>query len=193
MIELVSEKLTNYISSNSDINASEIPKINFAIKSILSESSKFIIMFIIFFMLGKENYFLLSFLILSPIRAYSGGIHFYTYRACLVFSMLVFFITSYLTPKYIGQVPLIIHSILSILSLIIIYIKSPQVSKYRKKMRMYTDPKIILRRKLISTFLTLLFLCTSFFLFKGTVYMNCAITTIFVQAIQLIPASRING
>ncbi len=49
MIELVSEKLTNYISSNSDINDSEIPKINFAIKSILSEGSKFIILFNFFF------------------------------------------------------------------------------------------------------------------------------------------------
>ncbi|WP_420022602.1 accessory gene regulator B family protein [Clostridium intestinale] len=193
MIELVSEKLTNYISSNSDINASEIPKIHFAIKSILSESSKFIIMFIIFFILGTEKYFLLSFIILCPIRAYSGGIHFYTYKACLVFSMLVFFITSYLTPKYIGQIPLIIHLILSILSLIIIYIKSPQVSKYRKKMRMYNDSKIILSRKLISTFLTLLFLCASFLIFKYTLYLNCAIITIFMQAIQLIPASRING
>ena len=193
MIELVSEKLTNYISSNSDINDSEIPKINFAIKSILSESSKFIIMFIIFFMLGTEKYFLLSFIILCPIRAYSGGIHFYTYKACLSFSMLVFFITSYLTPKYIGQVPLIIHLILSILSLIIIYIKSPQVSKYRKKMKMYNDPKIILSRKLITTFITLLFLCASFLLFKDTVYLNCAIITIFMQAFQLIPASRISS
>lgn len=193
MIELVSEKLTNYISSNSDINDSEIPKINFAIKSILSESSKFIIMFIIFFMLGTEKYFLLSFIILCPIRAYSGGIHFYTYRSCLAFSMLIFFITSYLTPKYIGQVPLILYLILSILSLIIIYIKSPQVSKYRKKMRMYNDPKIILRRKLISTFLTLLFLCASFLIFKYTVHLNCAIITIFMQAFQLIPSSRINN
>jgi len=192
MIELVSEKLTNYISSNSDINDSEIPKINFAIKSILSEGSKFIIMFIIFFMLGTEKYFLLSFIILCPIRAYSGGIHFYTYKSCLAFSMLIFFITSYLTPKYIGQVPLIIHLILSILSLIIIYKKSPQVSKYRKKMRMYNDPKIILSRKLISTFLTLLFLYSSLLLFKDTVYINCAIITIFIQALQLIPASRIN-
>ena len=193
MIELVSKKLTNYISSNSDINDSEIPKINFAIKSILSESSKFIIMFIIFFLLGTEKYFLLSFIILCPIRAYSGGIHFYTYKACLSFSMLVFFITSHLTPKYIGQVPLIIHLILSILSLIIIYIKSPQVSKYRKKMKMYNDPKIILSRKLITTFITLLFLCTSFLLFKDTVYLNCAIITIFMQAFQLIPASRISS
>jgi accessory gene regulator B len=193
MIELVSEKLTNYISSNSDINASEIPKINFAIKSILSESSKFIIMFIIFFMLGTEKYFLLSFIILCPIRAYSGGIHFYTYKACLAFSMLVFFITSYLTPIYLGLVSIYIYLPLSILSLLIIYMKSPQVSKYRKKMKRYNNHKMILRSKLISTFLTLLFLCISFLLFENVLYKNCVIITIFIQAFQLIPASRISS
>lgn len=193
MIELVSEKLTNYISSNSDINDSEIPKINFAIKSILSESSKFIIMFIIFFMLGTEKYFLLSFIILCPIRAYSGGIHFYTYKACLAFSMLIFFITSYLTPTYLGRVSIYIYLPLSILSLLIIYMKSPQVSKYRKKMKRYNNNKMILRSKLISTFLTLLFLCISFLLFENVLYKNCVIITIFIQAFQLIPASRISS
>ena len=192
MIELVSEKLTNYISSNSDIDVSEIPKINFAIKSILSESSKFIIMFIIFFILGKENFFLLSFIILSSIRIYSGGIHFYTYTSCLIFSFAIFFINSYLTPLYIGVMDIYTYLFLSVLSLLIIYIKSPQVSKFRKKHKKYNNSKMILRSKLISTFVTLFFLCISFLLFKNTLYMNCSIITILVQAIQLIPASKIN-
>ena len=192
MIELVSEKLTNYISTNSDINASEIPKINFAIKSILSESSKFIIMFIIFFMLGTENYFLLSFIILSSIRIYSGGIHFYTYTSCLIFSFAILFINSYLTPLYIGVLDVYTYLFLSVLSLLIIYIKSPQVSKFRKKHKKYNNSKMILRSKLISTLVTLFFLCISFLLFRNTLYMSCSIITILVQSIQLIPASKIN-
>ncbi len=187
MIESVSEKLTNYISSNSDINTSDIPKINFAIKSLLSESSKFIIMFIIFFILGTEKYFLLSFLFLCPIRAFSGGIHFYTYRVCLLFSILLFFITSYITPKYIGPLSLNLHLIFSILSLIIIYIKSPRVSKYRKRMKKFNNPNILYKNKLISVFLTLLFVCISFLILRNTIYMNCAIITILIQALQLIP------
>lgn len=192
MIELVSEKLTNYISTNSDINDSEIPKINFAIKAILSESSKFIIMFIIFFMLGTEKYFLLSFLILCPIRSYSGGIHFYTYKACLAFSILVFLITSYLTPKYIGQVPLIIHLILSILSLIIIYINSPKVSKYRRKHKKYDNPTMILKNKLAACLITLFFLFFSFTLLSNTLYINCAIASIFLQSLQLLFTAKAN-
>jgi len=192
MIELVSEKLTNYISSNSDINDSEIPKINFAIKAILSESSKFTIMFIMFFMLGTEKYFLLSFIILCPIRAYSGGIHFYTYKACLAFSMLVFFITSYLAPKYIGQLPLTIHLILSILSLIIIYINSPKVSKYRRKHKKYDNPTMILRNKLVACLITLFFLFFSFIFLSNTLYINCAISSIFLQSLQLLYTTKAN-
>lgn len=190
MIDLFSEKLTNYIVVNSDISQSEIPKLNFAIKTILSEISKFILMFLLFFILNKQYYFLLSFIILGSIRTHSGGIHFYTYKACLAFSLIIFFITSYLVPTFIGKLPLYILMLLSLISLIIIYIKSPIPSKYRRKNKRYNNDKMIFRSKLIASLATIFFITFSFIFLRNTHYINNAIMSICVQALQLLYPSN---
>lgn len=189
MIDIISERLTNYISINSDIDSKELPKINYAIKGILSEIFKFIIMFFIFTVLDKQNYFLLSFLVICSIRAYSGGIHFYSFNSCLAFSTLIFFITSYITPVYLPQLTLPIYFIISVTSILILLIKAPITSKYRN----IKKTKKILKSKIFSSTIAFFFICISFIFLFNTPYMNCAIISIFIQSIQLLFPSHNNN
>lgn len=55
-----------------------------------SELSKLIILFIIFSLLGKQLEFILTAIILLPIRCNAGGLHLQTYWGCLIATILFF-------------------------------------------------------------------------------------------------------
>ncbi len=77
----------------------EIKIIRYAILCIVSEFSKLLILFAIFCIGNHILEFLISLLVLLPLRWFSGGLHLKTYRGCLITTVIFFFITVYIFPR----------------------------------------------------------------------------------------------
>ncbi|MDF2504700.1 accessory gene regulator B family protein [Clostridium sp.] len=182
MINRCALKITEYIKHNSDINNSDdIDKINYALQVILGELIKIIILILVFSILGRLNYFLFSMTILISIRVFVGGYHCKTTLKCLLSSILLFLITSWIVPAFSNVNTLVYYgiSILSIL-IVILYAPFPNVKRPIKiKKRRYN-------LKLISIFSILTWICILLFKINGTSYLNCGFSTIALEVIQII-------
>lgn len=179
--DVVVNILINYIASNCHINQEQKNIIAYALKAIINESLKLIFLICIFLTIDKINFFLFSMIILATIRTSSGGLHFETFIGCLIFTTL-FFILTCLVFTSIPRLPNLIYYLISIFSFIVIYIKSPCPSIKRP----IKNIKRIQKLKLISVFFITFWLFILFFYIKSSSLFNSGISTILIQAIQLI-------
>lgn len=182
MINKVALKITDYIQKNGNIkNTDDLEKINYSLQAIFNESFKIVILIIIFYILGKINYFLFSVLILFSIRIFAGGYHCNTTMKCLLFSILLFLITCLIGP-ILPKVNSLVYYIIAFLSIFIVILRTPYPNKNRpiknkKRKRIF---------KIISTFFTIFWVCILLFYIKDITYLNCGFLTIVLQVIQLI-------
>ena len=181
MIYRLAGLLTNRIRKYNFYSEEEIEKIDYALKAILGEAFKLVVLLIIFFFLGKVNFFMFSLLILMTIRSFSGGIHFDTTFKCLVFTILFFLVTSFIAPN-ININYLNINYTLGIISFIIICIKSPCPSP-RRPIKRKKRRRIL---KNLSIFSTAIWLYILFGYVKNVQLLNCGISTLFLLSVQLI-------
>ncbi len=63
--------------------------LHIGIKIIISELSKTIILFLFFLALNKQKEFIFTVLILLPLRCNMGGLHFHTYKGCLLATFII--------------------------------------------------------------------------------------------------------
>jgi len=180
-LDSYADSLASYISSKAEVNSDDKEKINYSLKVILNETFKIIILFSIFASIRKLDYFMFSFIILTSIRSFSGGIHFNTFTTCLSFTIL-FFLTTCVFFTHLPKINLFFSLIIIIFTITIIIVKSPKPSENRpiknKERKCYL--------KLISLFITIVWLNILFFYIKDIHYFNCGLGTIFIQAIQLL-------
>lgn len=64
--------------------------IRYAIETLLSELSKFIILCVFFILLDKGSSFFFAFCYFSFLRTFSGGLHFDTYVGCLIGTLTLY-------------------------------------------------------------------------------------------------------
>ena len=76
-------------------------KIQYAWDIVRSESLKCIIILIVFMILNKIDLCIAGLLVLLPLRAVSGGLHFEREISCLIFSLLTMVLGLIVFPKYI--------------------------------------------------------------------------------------------
>ncbi len=186
MLKSLSYKLTSYIENNSDIkNNDDLEKINYSLQAILNETFKILVLTILFLLLGKINCFFFSMIILFSIRIFSGGYHADTTIKCLLWTTLFFLITSLIAP-ILPKLNILIYNTISLLSVMIIYIRTPYPNSKRpvksKKRRWYF--------KLVSTFFVTLWITILLFFTNDIGYLNCGFITILLQILQLTPIKK---
>ena len=120
-------KLKNTIKNKYGLSNYQIAQLHFVLKSSLSEISKIFIIGVIFHDHLKIYLFLLF--IMSILRTFSGGIHFYTYAGCLVTSIVYIWIIISLLSHIV--IPLYVRMFLLLLCIMICYRIAPVLSKYR--------------------------------------------------------------
>lgn len=175
------QKLATYICKYETSDKYAVIKVTYALKCIFNDIYKLIFLIILFFTLGKLNYFVFSLIILFSVRPFSGGIHFNTSLSCLAFTTCFFIITA-LISSYIPQLPRLIYIILMLISLSIIAIKSPVTTKKR--------PIISIKRfkilKCSAIFITISWGCFLLLYLRNIKFANCGLLTIFIQSLQLL-------
>ncbi|MBM7872086.1 accessory gene regulator B [Clostridium pascui] len=182
MINELAYKMTSYIKKNSDIkNTDDLEKINYSLQAIFNELFKTAILLLLFLILGRVNYFLLSVMILFSIRIFSGGYHCNTTIKCLLWSTLLFLVTCLIGP-ILPKINISIYYIAGLLSIFIVALKSP----YPNKKRPIKNKRRKCNLKIISTFFTIFWLYILLFYIKDISYLNCGFITIVLQVIQLI-------
>jgi len=182
MINKIAFNLTCYIENNSKFNKpEELEQIQYAVATILNETFKILILIILFGIIGNLNYFLFSMLILLSIRLFSGGLHAKSLWGCLIWTTLFFTLTSVIAPL-IPKLNPYVYYILSILNLAVIIVQAPFPNKKRpikkKKRKQYL--------KILAVFFSILWTYILLFKINNSIYLNCGIATILLQASQLI-------
>lgn len=103
MIDAFCDKLTCLIKSNiQGINEEKAEIINFGIKSIVSETSKILIILLSGYFFGVINYVLIAIISYGLYRTYAGGVHAKTHLICLMSSMVIIYSNIYLS-MYLGK------------------------------------------------------------------------------------------
>ncbi|MBZ9626338.1 accessory gene regulator B family protein [Clostridium sp. FP2] len=182
MISILSNKMTLYIKENSNIKTDEdLEKINYALQAVIGETFKIAILISLFLILGKINYLLFSMMILFTLRSFVGGYHCDTTLKCLLYSTILFLITSLIGPL-LPIFNVLFYYTISALSIFIVAIYAPFLNKKRpiksKKRRWII--------KLISIFVTIFWFSILLFYINSSTYLNCGFLTIILEVIQFL-------
>jgi len=182
MISILSSKMTLYIKENSNIKTDEdLEKINYALQAVIGETFKITVLIGLFLILGKINYLLFSMMILFTLRTFVGGYHCDTTLKCLLYSTILFLITSLIGPM-LPVFNVLFYDTISALSILIVAIYAPFLNKIRpiksKKRRWII--------KLISIFITAFWLSILLFYINSSTYLNCGFLTIILEVIQFL-------
>lgn len=150
---------------------------NYTLQVILGDSSKLILIFLIFLYLHQLPLFFLSFVILNSTRPLMGGLHCKTYTGCLLVSILYFIsimIFSILAPKF----NMYFCTIFFVISSIITAKYAPCPNEKRP---------IKNKEKLkILSLISITFWMILFFYFTNIQISNCIFVSLFFQVIQLL-------
>ena len=119
--------IKQFLKERYNLSNYQIAQIAFFFKNIFSELSKMLIMGILFHRHLKMYFFLL--VLMCLLRSFSGGIHFYTYKNCLICSVVYMWIAISVLPNIV----LPWHARLFLLHacIMVCYCIGPVLSKYR--------------------------------------------------------------
>ncbi|NKF07270.1 accessory gene regulator B family protein [Clostridium gasigenes] len=182
MICILSSKMTLYIKENSNIKTDDdLEKIDYALQAVIGETFKTAVLISLFLILGKTNYLLFSMMILFTLRTFVGGYHCNTTLKCLLYSTILFLITSLIGPM-LPVFNIMFYYTIAALSTLIVAIYAPFFNKKRpiknKKRR-----RII---KLISIFVTIFWLSILLLYIDSSTYLNCGFLTIILEVSQFL-------
>lgn len=169
------------IQTTYDFTDFEMQKMNFTISVIKYEFSKFIILGIVFALVGLFREYVVLMLTLILIRTFSGGIHFNHFSSCFLFTAI--FIALPVLLSSIVVLPHTIQVIILAASVSITYLTGPVTSPKRLPLQ-YGRYRTY---RLISTGIALIW----FFVFafaRVFPYRNLCFWVISLQTIQLICA-----
>ena len=85
--------MKSFIKSNLKLQNYEIKIIKYVCLCFISETSKFFLLLLFFYFQNHIKEYLVSLLILLPLRWYSGGLHLKHYLSCLCASLIFFVMT----------------------------------------------------------------------------------------------------
>ena len=120
-------------------------KIKYAWEIIKSESVKCIIILVVFMLINRIGLYVAGMIVLLPLRAVSGGLHFKHESSCLIISLLTMVLGLIVFPKYIpcGSWICVAMPVLVAILVIISPVASPNkpivsVKKWKRMKRMTT-------------------------------------------------------
>ena len=157
----------------------------FSGKIIISETSKTLILLLIFALFHKIPEFLFSMVILFPIRCQIGGIHLKTYIGCLITTIAIFTTAIIILPENIRLSEFAIIGLLLLCTIICFHI-GPIINPTRPKLTILQIKKC----KLIACSSIICYIMLSFAL-QFNRFIVCGAWIIIIQTLQLIAANLI--
>lgn len=183
-MDILFNRLINHlvmtISSHTSVNDGDIEKIRYSLIVILGELFKFVILSILFTILGRFSLFLFSLALLLILRSFSGGKHFGGTLQCLLVSML-FFIVTCIVAVDIFPVTKTESCMFLISSLVLVALFAPCPNPKRPIKHKKRKRNLWILSVLSSSILGLLL----FFLSDSNL-LACGSTTLLLQSVQLI-------
>lgn len=172
----LTNKFVSYVGTQIELSETDKEKITFVLASILSDFSKFLLIFLFFLPFGYGISFLQAFALTSLLRAIAGGFHFNTYWSCFGYSFLYYFVSIVVSNYF-----TIIHMpIFAVISSMIILTLSPMPSAQRVKIMKLSNGKAKLFTLVVLIPLLLLGFGT------GEQLSRMSFAIIILQALQMI-------
>lgn len=172
-------KILNKIRMLNTYSEEDIDMIRYSLQAILWETEKFLIIGIVFALLHKLDYFLITLVILLSIRIHAGGYHSNSSLGCLFWTFLVFAFSIIILPlikiNTIGMYIILAFCLLATLFIAPLY----------HVQREFLLKKKAKKGKVISCIATLFWIII-ILLFKDNKYIMPVVWIIFVQNMQLI-------
>lgn len=98
MIEAICNSLTKKIIKNVDgYDESKAEEINYGLQLLIGELPKFLITFLLAWLLNIIDLTIISFIIILPYRMFSGGFHLHTHLGCIIATNTMYIGTAYLS------------------------------------------------------------------------------------------------
>ena len=174
--------IEQHLKEKYHLSSYQIAQLAFLGKTLFSETSKMLIMGIIF-----QKYLLLyvfALFIMIILRCSTGGLHFYTYLGCLLTSIIYIWLAIILLPKIL--IPLNLKIVLLLICILVCYHIGPIPSKYRPP---FSDDFIKRCKKTISYFIFLYTLIL--YIMPKSTYLTVGFWIIILHSLQLIAAKYI--
>ena len=173
-------KILNRIRLLSIYEEDDIDMMRYSLQAILWEIEKALFLFLLFALMGRYDYFLITLVTLLSIRVNAGGYHAKTSLGCFIFSFLMFFISIMVLPM------LSLNSIgiiaISIFSLSVTIVAAPICSPEKQAIQ---GKEKDLNKKITSLAITLVWLALVY-IFKEHTYAQPVLWMIFLQNAQLL-------
>ncbi|MBZ9688326.1 accessory gene regulator B family protein [Clostridium estertheticum] len=171
--------------TNSQFTDLELKKMEYGLLCSFDEVTKIIPYYIIFYLFSLQQYYIVAFVFLCPIRLFSGGFHAKTYWGCFFISFITFWVII-IIGKYVS-----INIVTSILvltsSVLLVYIFSP-VDNINKRIKSKKRRKKLKKISVVTTFL-LSGLC---YIIPDR-FFTTAILSIFIAVIMMMMGYINNG
>lgn len=132
MIKDLCSHVTCKLNKTIPFSDNDAEKVLYSLTAIVSDFSKLIVFFILFFLIGQLNLFLVSFVYTTILRIVIGGLHFKSFWGCFIFSLFYYFT---IITLYLLDVNTSLINILYICSLIPIILLTPMVTIQRDAAR----------------------------------------------------------
>jgi accessory gene regulator B len=165
-----------------------ILKINYGLKILGSEVPKMLLLLIVFILLDKLVEYLFVFIILSPLRSFTGGVHMKTNIACFVFSAAVYFLIILLLP--IISIPMLYFYLLLAVSAITMIALAP-VHTSKRPIETKERHRFLKKMSVIVVCFGLLILAVTAYVDESELFI-IGVWAFVIQAIQLIIGKVLN-
>lgn len=179
----LSLRVSRYIQRSLGLSQDDHDKLKYSLDVVLGESSKLMLLFLLFYTFNTHVPLLQAMLSLFLIRINTGGLHFKTYWGCLFFSA-AFFASAVLLYAYMHLTPLLMMAI-GVAGFAAIAVTAPVTSPcrpdYSKEARN--------RFRILGSAAVALHLI-GFWATKNNPYFTISVWVIFLQAIQLLFAKE---
>ncbi|MCR1952506.1 accessory gene regulator B family protein [Clostridium sp. DSM 100503] len=179
MIEKLVHKLVHSVGRDNNFNNEQIEQCKYALKVMLYEIIKMLLVILIFFVLGYFKESILIIFIMSITKPFIGGYHEDTQLKCFIATLILVILIIVLSKN--NELNLISSIILNIISIFSIYNKAPIIND---KMPLTKEDLIRKNRKIGITNVVILGIL-SIIMFEVKWISQITIWTILVQAILM--------
>lgn len=189
LLNWVAIRFENTVREKNLLPESDIEKMTYGLHVILSEVTKIIIYIVFFSIINRLLEFSFACLILFSIRSHSGGLHFYTWLKCFLFTLVFFVLAILILPNITILNQSGVYYFLGAFSIVTTLLLAPKTSKFRpitNKKRRFKSKVFALASMLICFLLLLL-------LFHHSKLFAIGIWTITLQNTQLFISGGIQN
>lgn len=183
--EFIVKEIIEFLGMENSLSQEQLQKAEYAVKCILSEFEKIILLGILFTMFGKLHELVICMITIIFLRRYIGGSHRKTICGCFCQSLFSFLAIIFCANNY--TVTESLQHIIICISIIGIWKYAPVISKNRPKYNEYQ--KTVFRCKALTVLLTLYILGD----FLPVQEKNCMFMSILYQVCEMIIVAKIQN